>query len=359
MTRPTPRQMVETALRGGHSHQVPFTIYESKIPQCQAERELRNRGLCIVNRNIPVLKVHSPNVRWSQHHEMKDGKYLVRNVWETPVGTLSMVDEPAGFTSWHHEKLWKSPEDYKALAFYLNDETYEPNYQPMLEAMRVVGDDIIFRAGIGLEPLQTLISGGLIGMEDFCAEWMINRDEILKLYEILVRKRREQYAIIAQSPALICNYGGNVVPEIIGLQTFEEMFVPHYNEFAAEMHRHGKLLGCHFDANCRLLAEAINSTDLDYIEAFTPAPDTDMTMREARAAWPDKVIWINFPSSQHLCSDEQVEAITLDLCDQAGTPDGFIMAVTEDAPEHRWRDSCRAIMSGLERHARENPALYA
>jgi len=28
---------------------------------------------------------------------------------------------------------------------------------------------------------------------------------------------------------------------------------------------------------------------LDYIEAFTPAPDTDMTLAAARKAWPDKV----------------------------------------------------------------------
>ena len=29
-----PRDRVERALRGGHGDRVPFTMYESKIPQC-------------------------------------------------------------------------------------------------------------------------------------------------------------------------------------------------------------------------------------------------------------------------------------------------------------------------------------
>ena len=163
---------------------------------------------------------------------------------------------------------------------------------------------------------------------------------------------------MAQSPASHANYGGNVVPEVIGLENFRKYYLPHYHEAAAELHRHGKLIGCHYDANCRLLADAIAETELDYIEAFTPAPDTDLTLREARAAWKDKVLWLNFPSSVHLRPDAEVEQTAVDLLDEAGTPDGLIMGITEDMPPHRWRDSCRAILDGLDRHARQKPELY-
>ena len=147
--------------------------------------------------------------------------------------------------------------------------------------------------------------------------------------------------------------------EIIGLENFEKYFVPHYNEAAEVMHRHGKLIGCHFDANTRLLAKAIAGTALDYIEAFTPAPDTDQTLAEARAAWPDKVLWINFPSSVHLRPDAAVEQVTFDLLEQAGAVDGLLVGITEDMPPERWPHSCRAIMDGIDRHAREHPARYA
>ncbi len=124
------------------------------------------------------------------------------------------------------------------------------------------------------------------------------------------------------------------------------------------MHGHGKLIGCHFDANCRALADMIAETDLDYIEAFTPDPDTDMTLGEARQAWPDKVIWINFPSSTHLQPDVVVEQMTVDLLNEVPAVDGLIFGITEDMPANRWQNSCWAIMDGLDRHARDRPELY-
>lgn len=354
----TPRERVEVALRGGHADRVPFTMYENKIPQCAAERELRNRGLCIVQRNVPVFRTHSPNVKRRQEVTWEDGRRLVRTWYETPVGTVTTLDEPAGFTTWHRERMFKSKEDYRVLRFLIEDEQYEPCYEEFAKAQAALGEDMILRVGLGYEPMQMLVSSNLIGTERFCLEWMDHRDEVLRLYEALVRQRRKVYPLVAQSPASHANYGGNVTPEIIGLQVFEEYYVPHYDEAAEVLHAHGKLIGCHFDANCRLLAKAIAGTALDYIEAFTPAPDTDLTLAEARAAWPGKVLWLNFPSSLHLRPDATVEQATVDLLDQLDSVDGLLMGITEDIPEDRWRQSCRAIMDGLDRHAREHPERY-
>lgn len=354
----SPRARVERALRGGHGDCVPFTIYESKIPQCAREREMRNRGLCIVKRDIPVFKTHRPNVKTTQHVYWEEEHKMVRTMYETPVGTVSTLGEDAGFTTWYHEKMFKTVDDYRTLLFLIQDEVYEPCYDRFARAQAEFGDDAIFRASFGLEPLQMLISSSMMKMETFCYEWMDHRDEILKLYEALVQKRREIYPVVARSPALHANYGGNVVPEVIGLANFERYYVPHYNEAAEAMHREGKLIGSHFDANCRRLSRAIASTDLDYIEAFTPAPDTDMTLAEARAAWPDKVIWLNFPSSVHLVPDDEVEQTTVDLLNQLDSVDGILMGITEDMPPERWQASCWAIMDGLARHARDYPHLY-
>jgi hypothetical protein len=354
----TPRKRAETALRGGRPRPVPFTMYEAKIPQCTAEREMRNRGLCIVKRNVPVYRTHRPNVRTSQQVYTEGGRQLIRTFYETSVGTVSTLDQPAGFTTWHQERMFKRPEDYKVLLFMIRDEVYEPCYDVFARAEREFGEDAIFRAGFGLEPLQNLISSNMLGTETFCIEWMERRDELLRLYEAIVDNRRKVYPIVAQSPALHANYGGNVTPEIIGLEVFERYYVPHYNEAAEVMHRHGKLVGSHLDANCRLLSKAIAGTRLDYIEAFTPSPDTDMTLGEARKAWPGKVLWLNFPSSIHLRPDEEVERTAVDLLDQLDPVEGVLVGITEDIPPDRWQGSCRAIMDGLDRHARENPGRY-
>ncbi|MEZ4730338.1 MAG: hypothetical protein R3E79_24680 [Caldilineaceae bacterium] len=354
----TPRARVERALAGGHSDKVPFTIYESKIPQCSAERDMRNHGLCIVKRDVPVFKTHRPHVKVTQITQWQAERPLARTIYETPMGCVETLSEDAGFTTWYHEKMFKTVDDYKVLRFLIEDEVYEPTYASFAQAERDLGEDAIFRANFGLEPLQMLISGTLMDMQTFCYEWMDHRDEILQLYDAIVVNRRKLYPIIAASPVSHVNYGGNVTPEIIGLKTFEQYYVPHYNEAAEVMHAAGKLIGCHFDANCKLLSQAIARTDLDYIEAFTPAPDTDMTLGEARQAWPDKVIWMNFPSSMHLQPDPVVEEKTIALLDELPAIDGILMGITEDMPPDRWRDSCRAIMRGLDRHAQERPQLY-
>jgi len=353
----TPHDRVERALRGGHSDRVPFTIYECMIPQCDTERALRDRGMCIVNR-MPVFRTHRPHVKTTEHTWWVDGCRFTRTEHETPAGKLSTLVEDGGFTTWRHQLLLKRPEDYAAIRCYLRDEVYEPDYGEFARVQAAGAGDMICRANFGLEPLQELISGGVMSMERFCEEWMERREEVLALYEILVENRRRIYPIVAASPAGHANYGGNVTPEIIGPRVFEEYYLPHYAEAAEVMHRHGKLIGCHFDANNRIIAAAIARTPLDYIEAFTPAPDTDMTLAEARAAWPGKVLWINFPSSVHLQPDEAVVQKTCDLLDEAGKLEGLLVGITENMPPERWEGSCTAIMDGLDRHAREHPARY-
>ena len=353
----TPRRQVEEVLRGGCTPRVPFTIYECMLPQCETERHLRNRGLCIVNRRN-VFRRRRPNVTVLEERFVEAGRSCVRIRHETPVGCVETLHEPAGFTSWYHEKMFKTPEDYRVLRFMIEDETYEPDYEAFACEEAAFGDDAIFRANFGLEPLQQFISGPYMKMETFCIEWMERRDEILKLYGVMVEKHRTLYPMVAQSPVGHANYGGNVVPEIIGPDAFREYYVPHYNEAAEIMHRHGKLIGCHFDANCGVLAGDIAGTDLDYIEAFTPAPDTDMTLAEARSAWPEKVLWLNFPSSLHLQPAAEIEAATIGMLDSLSSTHGIIMGITEDIPPDRWQQSCVAIMDGLDRHAREHPGRY-
>lgn len=351
------RQRVELALRHASVDRVPFTVYVHKLPQCAAERALRNRGLCCV-RGAPTHITRHPNVKETQFTYYDDGREMVRRYYETPHGTLTTLHEPAGFTSWYRERMFKGPDDYAALLFYLQDEVYEPNYAACLDLQQGYGDDFILRGGFGLEPMQTLITGTAFDIDAFCTEWMDRRDEILKLYDAIVANRRRAYALVAESPVMHANYGGNVIPEIVSPAMFRHYYTQHYNEAAEVMHRYGKLVGCHFDDDCRSLAEVIGETDLDYIEAFTPAPDTNMTLREARTAWPDKVLWINYPSSIHLRPDDEVEALAYSLLDELDSCRGLLVGITEDVPEQRWRGSFAAIMDGLDRHAAQHPERY-
>lgn len=341
----TPRQRVETVLSGRAPDHVPFTVYESKLPQCAVERQLRNEGLCIMNRHYVGYKTITPHCRMETYSytDEKTGKPLVRTIVHTPLGELTSLAEPAGFTSWRHELFFKGPEDYKKLIFLANDTQFEPAYDSVLKAQKMLGEDVYLRGAMpGYSPLQALIYT-YIGVEQFAIEWAERRDELMQLYHALHERNRRCYKIVAESPHQVIQYGGNVSPEIVGLERFQNYILPHYNELAEELHKRGKQLLVHLDANCRLFAPDIAASGIDIIEAFTPAPDTDMTVAEARAAWPDKILWLNFPSSLHLAPADKIYETACDLIAQNGEAHRFIMGITEDVPEDRWQESFLAI----------------
>ena len=355
----TPRNLVEAALRGERVPRVPFTVYENMIPQCVAEREMRNRGLCLLKWDVQPVITRRPNVKVKTESWREGERKLIRTHYDTPAGSVSTLEEDAGYTTWYHETMFKDPGDYKVLKFIAGDAVYTENYAAFREAGALFGEDGIYRPGMGDDPMQAIMIPPLMNMETFAGEWVENRDEILSLYGILRDGWRRLIPFVAGAPGLAVNCNGNFVVDMLGPKGFEEYFLPLYQEAAETMHRGGKLLGSHLDGNCRAIAPLVARSGLDYIEAFTPAPDTDMSLADARTAWPGKAIWLNFPSSLHLKSDADVEKAAFNLLDEAGRPEGIIMGVTEDMPPHRWRDSCRAIMCGLERHAGERPALYS
>lgn len=348
----TPRKRVESALKGERIDKVPFTIYETKLPQCTVERQLRNEGLCIVNRLYPVFKVISPNVCYESHSFTENGVNFVRHIVKTKHGELTYLTKPAGFTSWTIEKIFKSPQDYKKLYAMVEDQRYQPDYESFLKAQKDLGEDVILRAGIGSSPLHQIMISWM-GVETFAIEWAERRDEIEKLVDIQVKKLRQIYEIVAKSPALIANFGGNETGNVMGRERYEKYVLPHHNEAADVMHKYGKLLGCHLDGNNRIWADLVARSGLDYIEAFSPAPDTDMTFQQAFEVWKDKILWINFPSSLHLSSIEEIEKTTQEFID-ISKGSRLIIGITEDIPEHRWQENLLAISRVINKNIFRN-----
>ncbi|MBI2301732.1 MAG: hypothetical protein HYU66_22750, partial [Armatimonadetes bacterium] len=268
---------------------------------------------------------------------------LVRTTYHTRAGDLERVAEPVGFTTWTHEHLFKSADDYDACVAVAEAEVYEPNYDAFEERRRYWDGDAYCRATIGYTPLNQIIYGFMDPL-CFALEWEDHRDQVLRLHGALAERRRALLPIVAASPAQAVNVCGNLSPQVIGRERFEQYILPQFQETCAVLHRGGKLVGSHLDDNCRLWADLIAVSGLDYVEAFTPSPDCDMTVAQAREAWPDKALWINFPSSMHLASKEIIAETTRRLLADAGDGRGFLIGITEDVPPDRWAESFQAIL---------------
>ena len=103
----------------------------------------------------------------------------------------------------------------------------------------------------------------------------------------------------------------------------------------------------HMDGRLGSLVEAISRTEIDVVEAFTPPPMGDVSIAEAKAAWPDKVIWANFPGSVFMLEPDEIRDFTVRLLREAMPGGRFILGVTENIPQAVRYPSLLAMADGI------------
>jgi len=349
----TPRARVEAVLRGERADRIPFTIYWLMFPRGQVERELRNAGVTIVER-VPLFRVEMPQIEVVTRAHHQNGELLQRRELRTPVGTIYSTfkrEKTFGTSWWQTDYYVKKEEDYDVLEFSLRDRSYEPDFDSYYRLVARYGEDGYVVGNTEYSPMNLLVYE-FLGLERFSFDILDQPERILRLYEILREKQRRMFAICADSPAELVLYGGNISQEAIGLERFRKYFLPSIDEFCDTVHQSGKLAGCHLDAPMATLVESVAESHLDVIEAFTPTPTCDVTVAEARKAWKDKIIWINFPSSVHIESPERIRSQTLEILRQAFPGDRFIVGITEDIPEENQYSSMKTINDTLCSHGR-------
>ena len=113
---------------------------------------------------------------------------------------------------------------------------------------------------------------------------------------------------------------------------FERYLAPVYARVLPVLRAAGKFPIAHYDGSNKPLVNNLARTALPVIEAFTPPPGGDLTVHDAKAAWPDKVVWVNFPGAMFLEPAEVIHAYMLDLL-QKGAPGGrLVIGCTEEFP---------------------------
>ena len=332
----TVRDDVMAILNGEKPERVPWLIYANLLPRGSIERKLREMGLGLAI-GCSVYRIIRPHVKIK---EIIENGYLYR-VYYTPIGKvyekyrIGLKRGTGG--SWRVEYLIKKDDDYEIVKFIIEDTEYEPYYEEFLLIERDLGDDGIIFAWGDYTPLMKIIIE-LMGFKKFAVEIHRNPEKIKELIEIIDKKEREMYKIIAESPAEIVKVGDNIDSMLVSPKHFKEFCVPYYNAYSDILHSKGKIVISHMDGRLRILKDLIAQTKLDAIEAFTPPPMGDLSIKEAKKAWKGKVIWINFPESTFVYENEKLAEFTKKLLKEIAPGDSFILSITEDPPpEHFWR----------------------
>jgi hypothetical protein len=287
---------------------------------------------CVIAKTA-VWQNRYENVAISERKESGSGGPLLRTDYETRKGVVSTLERLPREFLWKVEHLFSGPGDYDALEALILEERFRPDFETFRQDdIRYGVHSTIGRPTTVRTPLNDLVYV-YMGVETFCFEWMDRRSEVLRLMKALEKSYWDRVRLIADSPARFGVIEGNVDVHVFGLDRFREFCMPYIEGACQIFHEKGKLAGIHLDGDHRLLAPVIADTTLDFVESHTPPPDCDFPVAEAREAWPDKVLIVNFLSSLHRLGPAQVVEEARRILREGSRRDGFIFGLIENVSE--------------------------
>ncbi len=327
------RQDVLAVLHGRMPRRVPWTIHHELLPRGSLERRLREQGLAIAEKGVRPYQEGYSRVSLEERSGWEGEVRRVVRTWHTPLGELHgrLRLGPDG-SLWTEEYPLKSPADFRLLEYISEDTEYRENDRAVAEAQQALGEDGVVLCRMMRSPLQRLLAEwmGTVGVAYALAD---SPQALERLLDRLAARDEEAFRIAAKSPAEIVWSAENVTADITGAELFRRYLSPYYERAGAILRPAGKLYGVHLDGRLKALKEAIGGCPLDFVEGFTPPPLGDLELEQARAAWPDKALWVNVPGTVFLHEEGRAIRELRELLERGMAAGRFLLTLTEEFPE--------------------------
>lgn len=327
----TPRKRFLPVLAGTMPDEIPMTIWNNKLPGGKLNEQLLELGVLVINKSsVWQRRLEGIHIE-HRDEEAPDGSTIRHTTYSTPAGKLTTVERLLPNTVWIEKYLFADPSDYDALEALIASRTYVPDFEQFMADDQKLADQSIARPTTIHSPMHELIYE-FMGIENFSIEWAEHRDHLLHLCDVLKEDWRKRVKITAASPTKFAVIEGNTQLEVIGEERFLTYYFPNIQEACEILHEKGIFAGAHLDGNNKKLAPLIAKTSLDFIESFTPPPDCDLSVAEARRIWQGKSLLVHFPSSVHLFGIEAIELHVKEILRQAAPNGRFAIGTFEDVP---------------------------
>ena len=346
----TLRNRLLTTLRGGAPDRIPWNIYAWLLPPVPNAADLQQRGLSLMDARRIYRPVYD-GVTPREERLSADRAPVTTTTIETPCGVLTQVAtiEPNYGSVWIRKHFITGVDDYAAAEYFFRHTSFEPDFAPWRAADVVMGDAGIVIGEIMPVPLLYLMVSWM-GAERMVEGIYDHPDRFAALITILNEHYQRQVEIAAASPAEVIWFPDNVTASIVSPSLFAQYCAPVYARAMPVMRRTHKIPIFHYDGSIRPLLHALAQTDLPVIEAFTPPPMGDVTVADAKAAWPDKVVWVNVPGNLFVGSSDVTEAYMLQLLQEGAAGGRLVIGCTEEFPIAESARTFAAVGRALARY---------
>lgn len=296
------RKLHQAVLRRGANGK---TIWQPRIECWYTDREYRKEPLPgrfegasileLYNRlgvskrlyefNACVETEYDPSIRRSSR-KMDD--MTTEHILETPVGRVNTIFRRNSSNYGEMPLKWwvETEEDLKVFTYIEEHTFYRFNRQTfdrLEEEWGHLGLPATFLPRITVQRLFI----DLCGVENTIFLLADCPDVVEEYFRVLNRSQLRLIDVMCETPFEWINYGDNIHSKVLSPRLFEKYVLPAYQERNQRMHEAGKFTYAHFDGDVYELLPYLQDCGLDGIEAVTPAPQGDVTLKQAKEAMGD------------------------------------------------------------------------
>ena len=362
MAEITTRERVMNVYRGRVPDRIPIAIYTHYLPRGSEERTLRDMGVALLD-VCPVTALAPPwkmdpgyvaEVRGADfdiRFDWENGERIETRTYATPLGVVKqrLRKDPTYESDWVQEFYIKRREDYRIVQFLVENTVLRRNEAALRSRREAMGEDGVILGRVDRCPFQMLLVQ-LAGPERFLVDLQTDPDPVLSLLEALNRKMDEVFEIVSESEIQVVWEPAQISGDMTPPKYFERFCLPYYAKHAAQLHERGKLYLVHMDGRLRSLQKAIGRTPIDVVESFSlPEVGGDLPLVEACAAWPDKAVVANFPSSLAVLDEAATMRFLDGLREEVERKRPFMLQISEDLPAGTWRHLLPLMCARLQR----------
>ncbi|MDD5658729.1 MAG: uroporphyrinogen decarboxylase family protein [Actinomycetota bacterium] len=340
-------KLIKNAAWGRKNERIPFTIYDSFIPEKVDQKVLHEKGIGIIKKSMD-FKIEYPDVEININRYKESGKIIEETIWKTPWGDLNQLSRYEGnYGSFFTYKfLVEKIKDVNILCNVMENCIVKANFDDYYKLNKDLGNKGVVFSYTERTPFQLLLNiyAGPINLSFLLFDFP---DEVEKLIKILQQREERMIEILIDSPAELIWIPDTITAPLIGRDNFKKYNCISYLKYHDELSGSGKKIMVHMDGVLSSISDIIAKSPVNIIEGFTPPPMGDLSISEARNLWLDKSLWLNFTPSVFLQEWDIIKNYTVELINENKDRPGFLIGITENFPLEHWEKTSSAIISAI------------
>lgn len=218
-----------------------------------------------------------------------------QQVMHTPKGDLTKAWKGNDSNGGSYETKWfiTSEEEMEIHRWVLENSTWKWDTEKCEELTKIWGFGGLPSIYMDRVNVQYLMHN-VMGIEDGIFALYDYPETVEKYFQAMHEFQDRQIdMIINQSPLEIVNFGDNIHCSILPADLFEKYVLPEYQYRTDRLRSAGVFTHAHWDGDVKTLLPYVQETGLDGVEAVTPIPQGDVSLKEVKKYFGDDIFLLD------------------------------------------------------------------